>query len=367
MTKDHKGELWELQPHTEAKHIILKHYLGAWFAILGSRHEKILYVDGFAGPGAYSGGEPGSPIIAIQVASNQKRCVRGQVEFLFIENDRSYFAHLQDRLAEMEIADNFIIHRKLGEFRDVMAAFLDDPERANRPMPPSFAMIDPFGVKGVPFSLIGKILSNRRCEVLVNFMVDAVNRCVGVPNEITRSHVAELFGTDKVFEIIESSQNRVEDLQLFYQRQLRTVCKHILPFRMGDRNKRTLYYLLHCSNHIKAYDKMKEAMRRVETHGLFSFSDAPDRSQPLLFDPDHDEELARLLADHFKGKTITVNRIEEYIRTLDYYYSSDTRPALRFAEENGMIAVKNKKADGNPRVRGTFAPGVVVTFLESTT
>ena len=30
---------------------------------------EILYIDGFAGPGEYEGGEPGSPIIALETAA----------------------------------------------------------------------------------------------------------------------------------------------------------------------------------------------------------------------------------------------------------------------------------------------------------
>ena len=60
--------LWAIEPHTRAKHEILRRYLEAWTPILASSHRVILYVDGFAGPGAYAGGEEGSPIIALNGA-----------------------------------------------------------------------------------------------------------------------------------------------------------------------------------------------------------------------------------------------------------------------------------------------------------
>ena len=62
------SQLPEIQPHTAAKHLILKRYLQAWFPILGKFHNTINYIDGFSGPGSYVGGEEGSPIIAIQTA-----------------------------------------------------------------------------------------------------------------------------------------------------------------------------------------------------------------------------------------------------------------------------------------------------------
>jgi len=48
-----KETLWELDPHTKAKHEILGRYLAAWFPILGTYHSRIVYVDGFSGPGRY--------------------------------------------------------------------------------------------------------------------------------------------------------------------------------------------------------------------------------------------------------------------------------------------------------------------------
>ena len=64
---------WEIKPHTAAKHEILRRYLGAWFGIMGHRAAGMMYIDGFCGPGRYSKGEPGSPIVAIEVANGAFR------------------------------------------------------------------------------------------------------------------------------------------------------------------------------------------------------------------------------------------------------------------------------------------------------
>ena len=62
------GVVWDKSPHTAAKHNILRKYVQAWSAILaqGSFHRRIIYIDGFAGPGEYIGGEDGSPIIVLR-------------------------------------------------------------------------------------------------------------------------------------------------------------------------------------------------------------------------------------------------------------------------------------------------------------
>jgi three-Cys-motif partner protein len=57
-----KTTTWRLEAHTRAKHEILGRYLQAWTPILSaSGLPHILYIDGFAGPGRYDGGEDGSP------------------------------------------------------------------------------------------------------------------------------------------------------------------------------------------------------------------------------------------------------------------------------------------------------------------
>ena len=56
-----KDTLWELDPHTLGKHLVLRAYLDAWLPVMGSWQGRLLFIDGFAGPGEYEGGEEGSP------------------------------------------------------------------------------------------------------------------------------------------------------------------------------------------------------------------------------------------------------------------------------------------------------------------
>ena len=61
-----------MEEHTRAKHELLKKYLEAWFPILAiqGHQERVIFLDGFAGPGIYDGGEPGSPVIALETLIN---------------------------------------------------------------------------------------------------------------------------------------------------------------------------------------------------------------------------------------------------------------------------------------------------------
>ncbi|MGB9800713.1 MAG: hypothetical protein ACPLUL_11530 [Thermanaerothrix sp.] len=49
-----QNKVWKIELHTKAKHEILRRYLGAWFGILGSKIPRVVYIDGFCGPGGHS-------------------------------------------------------------------------------------------------------------------------------------------------------------------------------------------------------------------------------------------------------------------------------------------------------------------------
>ena len=61
---------WELDDHTRGKHLVLKSYMDAWLPIILKTYGRALFVDGFAGPGEYTGGEPGSPAIALKALAD---------------------------------------------------------------------------------------------------------------------------------------------------------------------------------------------------------------------------------------------------------------------------------------------------------
>ena len=62
--------LWARDPHTAAKHTLLRRYLNAWFPIMARqfRETGITFLDGFAGPGEYTNASESSPTIAIAQA-----------------------------------------------------------------------------------------------------------------------------------------------------------------------------------------------------------------------------------------------------------------------------------------------------------
>ena len=194
---------WKIKPHTLAKHILLRRYLGAWFPILtiGGHNRRVIYLDGFAGPGRYSENEPGSPIIALDTLINHShfsQMTHTEFIFAFVEQDPDRYHSLQGELEAFwnlqgEAPSNVEVRPYNEPFEDV-ARYIT--AAAHGKLAPTLAFVDPFGWSGVAMRTIGELLGSRKCEVLFNFMHESINRFVSDTRVGTTRSLAELFGTD---------------------------------------------------------------------------------------------------------------------------------------------------------------------------
>jgi three-Cys-motif partner protein len=190
--------VWEMDPHTAAKHRILQGYLYAWLPIMSKFNRRLVYVDGFAGPGVYAGGEPGSPILALQafLDHSQRDLISAEVVYAFIEEDERRAAQLSEEIARLgKLPENISIHLIEGSFQDRFGALLDELEGRGAKLAPTFAFIDPFGYTDAPMSLSGRFLQFDRCEVLIYVPMRFVNRFVGLDGQ--ENAMNTLFGTDE--------------------------------------------------------------------------------------------------------------------------------------------------------------------------
>lgn len=243
-----KETLWDLDPHTAAKHEILRRYLAAWFPILESYNRRIVYIDGFSGPGRYKNGEVGSPMIALDVATNHRKAMSGEIVFWFIEEREDRLVHLKQELATRGVPRHFRVIAESGRFHEKCGSVLASIESDKKALAPTFAFIDPFGFSGIPFSLIERLLSQRRCEAFITFMVDAINRFLEHPEEKIVQHIVEAFGGDEAVKIAKGPGDRVVKLRELYQSKLSRVAKYVRFFEMRDRQNRTQYYLFFATN-----------------------------------------------------------------------------------------------------------------------
>lgn len=365
-----KSVIWPLEKHTEAKHHLLRLYLSAWLPILTSYHGQVTILDGFAGPGEYSGGEPGSPIIAIDtLLGHSYAALRDkEVQFIFIEKDEMRYEHLKELLTSRNLPPHAKYRLICGEFDETLTDLLDNLDREGKRLTPTFAFIDPFGYSQTPMNTISRIMKNARCEVLINLMHDFINRFLSFDNDANRGHLDRLFGTSNWRSIVDQSlepKERERQLHDLYQRQLQAVggAKYARSFRMVNDRNHTEYYLFFGTNNLVGLDKMKQAMWKVDPTGTFSFSDLSNPDQPFLFSPTPEYyRLEELLQAEFTGKTVTVRQIEEYIIAETPFCSNQYKTTVLKPMEQ---ADKIKGVNPPPkRKMGTYAdPSLQVHFV----
>lgn len=357
---------WPIDPHTKAKHEILRRYLEAWFPILNKYHSRLVYIDGFCGPGRYEGGELGSPIIALRTAIDHTQAMRGELVFLFNDNDERRIKHLSQVLESMRpsIPHNFKVYTKCGLFDKEFSRLLSSIEEKGSRLAPTFAFIDPFGFSILPFTLIEKLLKQKQSETFITFMIDSINRWLDHPDPKVRQHIVDLFGTDECIRIGQMSGDRRIYLRTLYQKQLKRTAKFVRYFEMQDLKDKPIYYLFFASNHRLGHIKMKEAMWRVDPEGEFKFSDATDPCQTALFELDNTPLLANILYSKFRRRSDVLGQtIKEYVEDETAFLNKHKTIALKRLEEEQRIRVNPVQRNGKNRRANTYPDNALITFL----
>ncbi len=360
MKSNTNNTIWDLAPHTAAKHKILERYLQAWMPILSRWHSDLNYIDGFAGPGIYSKGEEGSPLIALRTAVGHETQL-ASVSFTFVECREDRAMTLKKVLGERypKLPKNFKCEVICGEFADVMNGVFDSMKKGQT-LAPSFVFIDPFGLKGFPMSLVARILNCPRCEVLVTFMEGFIVRFSG---KLFADIHNELFGTPKWREVNKkrTTEERKNFLLELYQNQLKRVPRcYARSFEMKDEKGRTIYYLVYATKHEKGMEVMKEAMWKVDPTGMYRFSDRTNPRQHFLLDYMDEawwgEAASRDVNTQFKGRTVPLETLRKFV-ILETPWLFRKRPILERLEKRGKII------NVRPRQRKfTYPDGCEITF-----
>lgn len=356
---------WKIEPHTKVKHEILKGYLGAWFPILSKWEGRLIYLDGFAGPGIYAEGDLGSPVIALQTAVNHVLLPRfKEIKFLFIERDKARAQKLTEVLKERfpTLPQNIKYSVYDAEFAPTFKEGLDELEKQGANLAPTFAFLDPFGFSGLPMKLIGRLLKCNKCEVLITFMAGFVRR---FNDELRDDALNELYETEEWKKIREISDpdERMKFLVHLYESQLKKLgtAEYIKSFGMVGPSGQIIYYLVFATKHLKGLEVMKEAMWNVDPTGSYKFSDVTGFNQSLLMDfqqePFWIQNAANVVYQRFKGKTVNENEIHQFVvADTQYLYKKKIFQHLEKSTPPKIIDVSNRK-----RVF-TYPEGCSITF-----
>lgn len=359
--------IWEMQPHTQAKHEILRRYLSAWLPIITRYNGRALYIDGFAGPGEYKNGEDGSPIIAIKAMSNHKLPITSEVVMRFIEKNKERCDFLETKISGMVLPKNLKYTCIHSSFEAEVSKTLDYLNEQKKRLAPSFVFIDPFGFTGIPMSLIKRIMEYDKCEVLITFMYEEINRFI--QDEKLWDSLEKTFGTDR-WKVVLGEANPMErqnQLHNVYKEQLEKEAgiSYVRSFKMKNKKNKTDYFLFFGTNHILGIKKMKEAMWKVDEYGSFEFSDAtynPAQSVLLELEPNY-AILKRMILDEFNGKSVSVDNLETFVLVKTPFRETHFRTHILKPMETATPPEIVVTSLSGQRRKGTFRSGSIIEFL----
>jgi three-Cys-motif partner protein len=374
--------LLRMEPHTKAKHKILEAYLKAWFPILSRWNGKIVYLDGFAGPGEYDDGSPGSPIIAIEVARTHRLQLAREVLFIFIEKELGRYQHLRKLLDQRyqhkqngvyeKLPSNFRVYTHLGEFNTVMSQVLKGLKEKGASLAPTLAFVDPFGYSDINVQVLADILSFEKCELLITYMVGFLDRFAYDVAHRYSIKKAFLITDEQIKEIIAIQERKkreerwlalLRDRILAYMKEREADKKEVYPlyFRTIDRNNNTMYYLVHFTKSPKGREVMKEAMWKIGREGEYVFSDV-DFQQGVVSILDYIEDkiwmeqAARQVYEHFKGKTVDLEEISRFvIIDTPYIWRKEILKRLETRGNIEVIGMRQKSL--------TYPEGIRIRFI----
>jgi three-Cys-motif partner protein len=209
---------------TKAKHFILKRYLQALaFKVLN--FSDITYVDGFSGPWQCQteNFSDSSFMIAIQVLKDAQQQVfqrtgkRRRIRCFFSESDPEAFKQLRSAVVPYhKPEEGFEIETFGGKFEDAVS---DIRRTIGNAFPLIF--IDPTGWSGYPLEKI-KALFTGRCEVLINFMYDFVNRFVASQDETIVASLDPILGGTGWRDRLDDSLPRGQAVERLFRETLKS-------------------------------------------------------------------------------------------------------------------------------------------------
>lgn len=355
-------KLWPREPHTEGKHLVLRKYLDAWLPIMGRWNGRILFIDGFAGPGEYAGGEEGSPIIAVKSLLEHQATLSAEVVFAFIEKDPARAAHLAGLVNDLKqrLPGNASIYVEEGQFDLSMKSALDAMEDQRKHLAPAFVMLDPFGVSGTPMAIIRRLMRNPKCELYISFMYESINRFISTPE--FAPHLDELFGTTDWRKAIPlDRENRKALLYGLYTDQLREAgAGHAVHFELKSGN-RLIYSIFFATKHWKGCDLIKQAIWGVAPFGDYAFVGTRTDQLTLGSLEPNLAPLQRQLFAEFSGREwVPIEEVVAFVGSdaTEYHTGHLKKMTLKPMETAGRLVAK----EGTRKKRGSYPAGCMISF-----
>lgn len=341
------GDTWHRDPHTGAKHDLLRRYLQAWLPILFQTFPRITYAEGFAGPGIYTGGEPGSPVVALEVMHEHRQLLASMptkaVHVVLVEEK---LARQQRLVAELEAArlrlpglpPNVVIHEPVrGDSAIVLPELLTDTAAWG---PPMLVFLDSFGGPDIRFDLLRRVAANRAGEVIATLSPSFLTRHGSDPTHAASGD--EAFGGTHWQQVLnERPQDKHRFLINAYRQTMHLAgFAFVLAFEMVDEGGRPLA-LLFATNNRLGLEKMKDAMWLVDPIYGIGYRDPRDPAQ-LTLDIGNQPDtapLAGIIRENLSEEgSRTVDDLRRYALLETVYRPQHVLSVVRHLRDTGFVA-----------------------------
>jgi three-Cys-motif partner protein len=350
------GVLWGLQPATAAKHQLYKRYLDAWWPILlqASQRdrplwERVTYLDAFAGPGRYLGGQEGSPVFALgRLLGHDRRAAMGlsrdRVRLLFMEKDDQRYRYL---CAELERCfgppDELpawpeVHHAEAGIAAESLLS------KSGAWGHPILGIFDSWGNVNVPLGLMRRIAHNPASEVIVTFGPNWFSR----REELEADQLDMVFGGRRFWEPADRELRSDERWRVWlatYRDALRRAgFRFVLQFEIVPGTGQPLY-LVYGTNHPKGVLVMKDAMWDVDDNEGMGFRDPRTRGAPIpgqgsLFGGGNDPELVELVKQRLEAGAVSLEQLRRWLlEETARWRPKDARHAVQLMQQDGLVTV----------------------------
>ena len=310
---------------------------------------RVTYLDAFAGPGRYLGGEEGSPVFALRRllchdAAERMHLSRDRVRMLFMENRHDRYQYLQSELGRCFGAlDELPVWPEAFHAEAGVAAegLLEQTGAWGNPV---LAVFDSWGNVNVPLRFIRRLARNPASEVIVTFGPNWFSR----REKLEPDRLDIVFGGRQYWEPADREQRTDERWRVWlatYRDALRRAgFRFQLHFRIVPRTGQPLY-LVYGTGHQKGVEVMKDAMWDVDGNDGMGFADprtrgAPPPGQLMFFAGTGNPELLELVRQRLEAGPVTLADLGQWLLVeTARWRAKDARPAARDLQDAGEVSV----------------------------
>ncbi len=318
-----------LEPHSLAKHRILKRYIERYIEICtaNSRQEvlRITFVDGYAGGGRYKLGRdivPGSPILlleAVAAAEMKLNAARSkgfkiEADFIFVDDNKHHTEFLRSEIENSPFRSELdkSIHIWTADFNQRVGDAIAVAKRRSPRKGRALFLLDQFGWSKVSFRSIRTILQELgKAEVFLTFLVDnlidylsenSYNMRAFAEIDVDQGLIREML---RIKEADQVGYRAVIQHCLYGHVQDATGAPFYSPFFIKSLESHRSYWFIHLSQHREARNEIGMihwAENNTTVHhgggGLHALGFAPGKGiDQLTFDYLFDEAARKISQD----------------------------------------------------------------------